>query len=155
MNPQTPNPNGTNEVDASPSAPAPAARCYRRTRHGHQCRLRPLSPGGLCFRHASLQSQVQQPVDVDLSADFAAQLAELKSAEQISDFLGKLLVLVVQNRISVRRAAVLAYITNHLLRTVSIMNKESEDNPQIIFDMPGPERDRVPPPEPTHADLRT
>ncbi len=35
------------------------------------------------------------------------------------------------------------------------MNKESEDNPQIIFDMPGPERDRVPPPEPTHADLRT
>ncbi len=103
MNPQTPNPNGTNEVDASPSAPAPAARCYRRTRHGHQCRLRPLSPGGLCFRHASLQSQVQQPVDVDLSADFAAQLAELKSAEQISDFLGKLLVLVVQNRISVPR----------------------------------------------------
>jgi hypothetical protein len=31
----------------------------------------------------------------------------------------------------------------------------AEDNPQIIFDMPGPERERVPPPEPTHADLRT
>jgi len=102
-----------------------------------------------------LQSQVQQPLDVDLSGDFAAQLAELTSAEQINAFLGKLLLLVVQNRISVRRAAVLAYITNQLLRTVSIMNKESEDNPQIIFDMPGPERDRVPPPEPTHADLRT
>jgi hypothetical protein len=35
------------------------------------------------------------------------------------------------------------------------MNKENEDNPQIVFDMPGPERDRVPPPEPTYSDLRT
>ncbi len=155
MNPQTPNPNGTNVVDASPSAPAPGVRCYRRTCHGHQCRLRPLSPGGLCFRHASLQSQVKQLVDVDLSGDFAAQLAELKSAEQINDFLRKLLILVAQNRISVRRAAVLAYITNQLLRTVSIMNKENEDEPQIICDMPRPERDRLPLPEPTYADLRT
>ncbi len=155
MNPQTPNPNGTDAVDAFPSAPAPGARCHRRTRHGHQCRLRPLSPGGLCFRHASLQSKVKQPLDVDLSGEFTAQLAELKSAEQLNDFLGKLLVLVVQNRISVRRAAVLAYITNQLLRTVSIMNKEDKDNPQVIFDMPGPERHRVPSPEPTYADLRT
>ncbi len=157
MTPQTPNPNGTKEVEASPSAPAPGARCYRRTRHGHQCRLRPLSPGGLCFRHASLQSQVKQPVDVDLSGDFAAQLAELKSAEQINDFLGKLLILVVQNRISVRRAAVLAYITNQLLRTVSILNKENEDNPQIIFDAPRPDRSEPPEPrpQPTYAELRT
>jgi hypothetical protein len=159
MNPQTPNPDN-NEVHASQSAPAPGARCHRRTRHGHQCRLRPLSPGGLCFRHASLQSQVKQPVDVDLSGDFAAQLAELKSADQINDFLGKLLILVVQNRISVRRAAVLAYITNQLLRTVSIMNKGNNDVPQIIFDMPGPDRDRVTPdnapqPEPTPTDVRT
>ncbi len=112
MNPQTLNPNGINEVQASQSGPAPGARCHRRTRHGHQCRLRPLGPGGLCFRHASLQSQVKQPVDVDL-------------------------------------------ITNQLLRTVSIMNKESNDPPQIICDMPGPEPDTSPLPEPTYADLRT
>lgn len=86
----------------------------------------------------SLQAQVTQPLDVDLSGDFAAQLTELKSAEQISDFLGKLLVLAVRNRISVRRAAVLAYITNQLLRTASIMKKEREDNSQMMFDMPGP-----------------
>src|SRR5258707_9269520 len=127
MNPQTLNPNGINEVQASQSGPAPGARCHRRTRHGHQCRLRPLGPGGLCFRHASLQSQVKQPVDVNLSREFPAQLAGLKSAEQINDFLGKLLILVVQNRISVRRAAALAYITNQLLRTASIMTKESTD----------------------------
>ncbi len=155
MNLKTPNSNGTYEVDASPSAPAPAARCHRRTRDGRQCRLRPLPPGGLCFRHASLQAQVQQPLDVDLSGEFTAQLAELKSGEQLNDFLGKLLTLVVQNRISVRRAAVLAYITNQLLRTVSIMIKENDDEPQIICDMPGPERDHESLSQPTYPDLRT
>src|SRR5258708_386638 len=153
MNPQTPNPNGTNEVHAPQSDPAPGARCHRRTRHGHQCRLRSVSPGGLCFRHARLQSQVKQPVDVDLSGDFAAQLAELKSAEQITAFVGTLLILVVQNRISVGRAAVLAYITTQLPHTVSIMTKESTDPPQIICDIPGPEPDTSPLPEPTYADL--
>jgi hypothetical protein len=103
-----------------------------------------------------LQSQVKQPVEVDLSVNFAAQLAELKSAEQINDFLGELLTLVVQNRISVRRAAVLAYITNQLLRTVSIMNKEDENEAAgFIFDAPRPEREMPAQPEPTYADLRT
>src|SRR5260221_9826360 len=155
MNPQTPTPTAPNKHPPPHPTPPPAARSLPPPRHGHQCRLRSVSPGGLCFRHARLQSQVKQPVDVDLSGDFAAQLAELKSAEQINDFLGKLLILVVQNRISVRRAAVLAYITNQLLRTVSIMNKESNDPPQIICDMPGPEPDTSPLPEPTYADLRT
>ncbi len=109
----------------------------------------------MCFRHASLQAQVQQPLDVDLSGEFTAQLAELKSGEQLNDFLGKLLTLVVQNRISVRRAAVLAYITNQLLRTVSIMIKENDDEPQIICDMPGPERDHESLSQPTYPDLRT
>jgi hypothetical protein len=94
-------------------------------------------------------------VDVDLSADFLIQLDDLQSAEEINQFLAKLLILVVQNRISVRRAAVLAYITNQLLRTVSIMNKENAENPQIIVDMPGPERDPDPQPEPAYADVRT
>ena len=55
---------------------------------------------------------------------------------------------MVQNRISVPRAAVLAYITNQLLRTVSIMDKE---NPQIICGMPRPERDGEPLAEHSYA----
>jgi hypothetical protein len=89
--------------------------------------------------------------DVDLSGEFAAQLAELNSAEQINDFLATLLMLVVQNRISVPRAAVLAYITNQLLRTVSIMNKEGKENPHIICGMPRPERDGEPLAEHSYA----
>jgi hypothetical protein len=52
-------------------------------------------------------------------------------------------------------------ITNQLLRTLPAIDRElnPREDPnapaQIIFDMPGPERDRVPPSEPTYADVRT
>jgi hypothetical protein len=131
------------------------AKCSHFTARGRRCRLRALR-SGLCFRHAALQLQPAQPVDVDLSADFLIQLDDLRSAEQINQFLAKLLMLVVQNRISARRAAVLAYITNQLLRTLAAIVKEENAEPtQIIFDMPGPDRDKIPTPEPTYADLRT
>jgi hypothetical protein len=95
-------------------------------------------------------------VDVDLSADFLIQLDDLQSADQINQFLAKLLLLVVQNRISARRAAVLAYITNQLLRTLPAIAKEEDAKPTtIIVDMPGPEDERVPAPEATYADVRT
>jgi hypothetical protein len=150
MNPQTSSPSSTGATLVATGH----EKCRHFTARGRQCRL-PALRSGLCFRHAALELQPTQPVDVDLSADFLIQLDDLQSADQINQFLAKLLILVVQNRISVRRAAVLAYITNQLLRTVSIMNKGNAENPQIICDMPSPERDRVPPPEPTYADLRT
>ena len=156
MNPQasTPSSTGTTPVATSDE------KCRHFTARGRQCRLRALR-SGLCFRHASLQLQPPQPVDVDLSADFLIQLDDLRSADQINQFLAKLLILVVQNRISTRRAAVLAYITNQLLRTLPAIDRElnppqdSNAPPEIIVDMPGPEDDRVPVPEPTYADVRT
>jgi hypothetical protein len=121
----------------------PDAKCSHFTARGRRCRLRALR-SGLCFRHAALQIQPAQPVDVDLSADFLIQLDDLQSADQINQFLAKLLILVVQNRISARRAAVLAYITNQLLRTLTAIAKEANAEPtQIIFDMPGPDRDKL------------
>jgi hypothetical protein len=150
MNPQASSPSSTG---ATPVATG-HGKCRHFTARGRQCRL-PALRSGLCFRHAALELEPTQPLDVDLSADFLIQLDDLQSADQINQFLAKLLILVVQNRISVRRAAVLAYITNQLLRTVSIMNKENAENPRIIVDMPCPESDRVPPPEPTYTDLRT
>jgi len=155
MNPQasTPSSTGTTPVATSDQ------KCRHFTARGRQCRLRALR-SGLCFRHASLQLQPPQPVDVDLSADFLIQLDDLRSADQINQFLAKLLILVVQNRISARRAAVLAYITNQLLRTLPAIDRElnppqdSNAPPEIIVDMPGPDRDLVPTPEPTYADVR-
>ena len=118
----------------------PDAKCSHFTARGRRCRLRALR-SGLCFRHAALQTQPAQPVDVDLSADFLIQLDDLQSADQINQFLAKLLILVVQNRISARRAAVLAYITNQLLRTLpAIAKEENGGQTTIIIDMQHPER---------------
>jgi len=138
MNPQasTPSSTGTTPVATSDE------KCRHFTARGRQCRLRALR-SGLCFRHASLQLQPPQPVDVDLSADFLIQLDDLRSADQINQFLAKLLILVVQNRISTRRAAVLAYITNQLLRTINEMHSQADaakkNQPvQIIIDVERP-----------------
>ncbi|MGB2590334.1 MAG: hypothetical protein WBG02_03250 [Candidatus Acidiferrum sp.] len=58
------------------------------------------------------------------------------------DFLAKLAQLVVKDRVSTRRAAVLAYITSQLLRTLSAIHREEDSaGPQIIFDAPRPVRD--------------
>ena len=48
---------------------------------------------------------------------------------------------MTKGRISPRRAAVIAYVDSLILRTLPAMAKEDEHTP-IIFDMPGPERDR-------------
>ncbi len=103
-------------------------KCHHVTLSGHQCRLRAIR-SGLCFRHAALQLQSAQPVDVDLSADFLGRLDDLQSAEQINQFLAKLLILVVQNRISARRAAVLTYITNQLLHSLVAIKRELDSEP--------------------------
>ena len=138
MNPQasTPSSTGTTPVAA-------VEKCHHFTARGRQCRLRALR-SGLCFRHAALQLQSPQPVDVDLSADFLIQLDDLQSADQINQFLAKLLILVVQNRISVRRAAVLTYITNQLLHSLVAIKREIDSQPVQYdwSDFPCPERDK-------------
>src|SRR5713101_460507 len=139
MNPQasTPSSTGTTPVAA-------VEKCHHFTARGRQCRLRALR-SGLCFRHAALQLQSPQPVDVDLSADFLIQLDDLQSADQINQFLAKLLILVVQNRISARRAAVLTYITNQLLHSLVAIKREVDSEPVQIDWTGWPERNN---PEP-------
>lgn len=51
-------------------------------------------------------------------------------------------LLLVQNRIGTRRAAILAYLGQTLLRTLPAIELELEsEKPQFIFDLPRPKRD--------------
>ena len=122
----------------------PDAKCTHFTARGRRCRLRALR-SGLCFRHAALQIEPAQPVDADLSSDFLIQLDDLQSADQINQFLAKLLILVVQNRISPRRAAVLTYITNQLLHSLVAIKREVDSQPVQWdwSDFPAPKRDKT------------
>ena len=119
-----------------------SARCIYLYPNGRRCRLNG-SPN-FCPAHAPLPAN--QPNPAEIASTLTAHLDDFTSAAQINDFLSRLLLLLAQDKISTRRAAVLAYITNQLLRTLPAIAKEENAEPaQIIFDMPGPDRDRPAP----------
>jgi hypothetical protein len=112
------------------------------------------SPPTLCLRHFALSAakgaipRENSPLDEDLSADLGISAGEFNSTEEIYNFLGKLIFLLAANRISARRAAVLAYVTNQLLRTNSVLEKEfeadqKEAGQQIVIDVTRPVRPPV------------
>lgn len=127
-------------------------RCQYHSPSGRRCRF-PVSDARSphCLRHASRLAQPRSAAPAGLDAGLSSVLptdpAAFKSPSQINDFLSALLVHLAQNRISARRAAVLAYITNQLLRTLPAIEKEleaqsPEDPPgtKVILDLPRPER---------------
>jgi hypothetical protein len=127
---------------SNPSFINNSARCIYLYPNGRRCRLN--GNPNFCPAHAPLP--VNQPNPAEIASTLTANLDDFTSAAQINNFLSRLLLLLAQDKISTRRAAVLAYITNQLLRTLPAIAKEENAEPtQIIFDMPGPDRDR---PEP-------
>jgi hypothetical protein len=137
-----------------------SARCTHRFPNGKRCRLSSSTlDSPYCSSHAKLPENQQEPADTAIT--LTSDLKDFRSAIPINDFLARLLLLLAENKISPRRAAVLAYITNQLLRTLPAIDrelnpKEDPDEPvQIICDMPGSEDENLPKPEPTYADVRT
>ncbi|GAC1663816.1 MAG: hypothetical protein NVS9B4_18890 [Candidatus Acidiferrum sp.] len=108
------------------------ARCNYSTPSGRPCRL-PVrdvqSPR--CSYHSTIRNADFDPED--LSSALTDKLSEFKSPSDINALLSRLLLLLAQNRITARRAAVLAYISNLLLRTIE---EQPEIPPRIICDIP-------------------
>ena len=99
-------------------------RCRHYTSSGRRCRLPVLdAPSGLCFRHVGRQFHV---ADEDLSPAFVGLLSGFRSAARIHAFLTQLTVLLVQNRVSTRRAAILAYLGQTLLRTLPAIDQQEK-----------------------------
>jgi hypothetical protein len=121
--------------------------CHHRTVSGRRCRLRVLNPQShLCFRHAQLRQKKRHAAD--LAGDLAGQLTEFTTAADLNTFLSRLLLLQAHDRIAPRRAAVMAYTCNLLLRTLPAIYQETHGDPDadpvIIFDMPRPDRSQEP-----------
>ena len=132
-------------LDPAPAAPATKgrrttaanddpSRCQHRLPNGKRCRLPGLdSQFGLCLRHFNLSaavgaSRLQTPSDSeDLSAELLPQLSEFDGAMPINQFLSRLLIFVTKGRVTPRRAAVLAYITNQLLHSQRAFHRELGD----------------------------
>ena len=118
--------------------------CLHRTASGRRCRMAVSDPAfGLCSKHAALH---QRDLDqTDLAASLIGDAEEFRSAVVINRSLGELYKLQARNKINPRRAAVMAYTANLLLRTLPAieheLQPELEDQPQIIIDLPLPKRD--------------
>ena len=131
--------------------PSPAdSRCQHRYANGKRCRLPAKSShSGLCKTHSQRKPKaalLSMPSDFDdLSEDLLRGLSHFRSSEDLREFLSRLLVETTKGRVSPRRAAVLAYITNQLLHSHCVVQKEEREldnqSQPIIFDLPRPKRD--------------
>jgi hypothetical protein len=133
MHQETPNSSPINQLP----------RCQKHTRNG-RCRMLVADPSStFCTEHSRTPSKNRNTSD--LSAILTAGLTEFKSAIPINDFLSRLLLYQAQDRIPPRRAAVMAYTCNLLLRTLPAieheLNPESSEEQRIIIDLPRPNRD--------------
>jgi len=106
---------------------------------GRRCRQAVVNVvSGLCFRHSTMQQEQRDIADV--ASTLTGRPKDFQSATRINRSLGELYNLLAQQRISPRHAAVLAYISNLLLRSLAAIDRENnvEIVPQIIVDTPRP-----------------
>ncbi len=91
-------------------------RCAHRTTGGRQCRLLASDAhSGLCPQHRAAQKHEQED---DHFLHLITNFQGFHTAQGINHSLGNLYELLAQNRISPRRAAVLAYVSSLMLRTL-------------------------------------
>jgi hypothetical protein len=124
-----------------------SSRCQHRFSNGTRCRLFvPNAESLFCRNHAQLPEHEHAPVN--LSASLTAGLTEFKSAAPINEFLSRLLHLQAEDRISPRRAAVMTYTCNLILRTLPAFEHElhPQDEPMRLDfgDLPRPKHDPAP-----------
>ena len=118
------------------------ARCTHHTATGRRCRLSVSDAhSSLCRQHRAEQLQEQ-------SSDHHLQLVRnfegFQTAQGINHSLKHLYELLAQNRISPRRATVLAYINSLLLRTLPQIDA---DNAAGIIDPTKPKPIAIPVPD--------
>lgn len=134
---------------AKPARNFSETRCQHRSTTGRRCRsLRPTPGATLCERHRAMEEK-------QLSADLFASLIghqtagrdSLLSIGGVHDSLAELYILLARDRVSPRRAAVLAYVSSLLLRSlpdaakVPAKSGRPKSPVRIILDMPHPARE--------------
>jgi hypothetical protein len=117
---------------------------------GRRCRFPVLPSANFCVRH--IEAQLKANLEADLTRHFGPNPLNFKSASEINDFLCSVARLTIEDRISVRRASVLAYIASLELRTLPAIDHElgygDDYMPPIVFDRPA---SMTPAPEETCA----
>ncbi|HUL16896.1 MAG TPA: hypothetical protein VLV88_12930 [Terriglobales bacterium] len=108
-------------------SPAFTTRCSYRTAAGRQCRSLSQDPrSGLCPQHLLKQNEF-----ADLTEPLLLQWQGFQTAQGVNYTLSNLYKLLAAGHISARRAAVLAYISNLLLRTLPAIDHDRHAGIQV------------------------
>lgn len=101
-----------------------AALCQFSFADGRRCRmLRSIGHPSLCLFHARAEQQLLE--SHQLGAEIAATVSgEFSTATDINFVLGKLFTAVAQNRLPVRNGAVLAFMCQLMLQSLSRLKEE-------------------------------
>lgn len=133
-------------------------RCMHRTPTGRRCRTSIPHAGALfCLRHGALHGAIDLH---DVSPALLGDLSEIDTAQDTKRVLNNLFLLLAQDRIPVKKAAVLTYILQQLLHTLPAIDRELrplnelDSAPQITFDIPRPIRNPIPPPSTSSQDSK-
>ena len=113
--------------------PPPGIRCIFTDLAGRQCRklaLRPTGKGasrttsGLCLAHATEERQLHDAEAV--AEEIMGNAPGFKTAVGVNHILEKILELTVNDRIPMRKAAILTYQASLLLQSIGSVTKEFE-----------------------------
>jgi hypothetical protein len=120
-------------------------RCQHRTPNGRRCRF-PVTPQASSFCQKHFAFHQEDSGSTDLAPALLGDLTEIVTASDMQHVLGKLFLLLAQNRIATKKAAVLTYIIQQLLRTLPAIERElgaqsPDAGPTIIMDLPRPVRE--------------
>ncbi len=139
-------PENTKPVRANTTSATDAARCQRRRPSGRRCKLPVVAPGApFCLTHTQ---EFNKADTLHLKTALLTDHQGFQTAQGINYSLRNLYILLANNYISPRRAAVLAYINSLQLRTLSAIDA---DQAAGITDptAPQPQEARDPHEEPT------
>jgi len=114
----------TSQTDSIQPIASNIPRCLHRTPAGRRCRSRVSEPGmHFCERHTYLHTNL--PATSDLAPQLLGDLIEIECAEDTRRILSKLFILLAQDRIPQKKAAVLTYILQQLLRSLAAIEREA------------------------------
>jgi hypothetical protein len=102
-----------------------ATRCHYRRPSGRRCKLSVTAPGApFCFTHTQ---QFNKADSLNLKTALLTDSQGFQTAQGINNSLRNLYILLANNYISPRRAAVLAYISSLQLRTLPAIDYDYEN----------------------------
>jgi hypothetical protein len=101
-----------------------AMRCHHRRPSGRRCKLAVTAPGApFCFTHTQ---EFNKADSLNLKTALLTNHEGFQTAQGINHSLRNLYILLANNYISPRRAAVLAYINSLQLRTLPAIDADNE-----------------------------